>query len=209
MPGLSRYESSVALRYGAVDTGIFTRQAFGILDTRVGSYRGYGVMGTLIFPVALELANEPGLTRLRLRIGAEPQAGVDLGFGGDSAPSLGAAAGSALDLDVAIEPDARAGLRLAGLGPTPLPFRRGTVDAVRCATFVFGLGDIDGEGPTAEFGVTVRPEAGLQCAYAYGTLEDPYTPRWEVSVRSAAVVARDRALPESAAIGRIAAHCLA
>src|SRR5882757_1522495 len=189
MRGLRRYENSVALRYGAVDTGTFTRQAFGILDTRTGSYRGYGVMGALILPVSLELANEPDITRLRLRTGTEPQTA------------------NALDLDVAITPDARAGLRLTGLGPTPLPFRRGTIDAVRCATFVFGLGDIDAEGPTAEFGVTIRPEAGLQCAYAYGTLQDPYSPRWEVSVRPAAVVARDRALPESAAIGQIAAHC--
>jgi hypothetical protein len=201
MRGLSRYETSVALRYGTVDTAVFTRQAFGILDTRAGSYQGYGVVGALIVPVALHLVSEPDMTRLRLRIGAEPQTGAGAG--------AGAGAGGALDLDVAVEPDTGAGLRLAGLGPAPLPFRRGTVDAVRCATFVFGLGDIDGEGPTAEFGVTVRPEGGLQCAYAYGTLQDPYAPRWEVSVRPAAVVARDRALPRSAAVGRIAAHCLA
>ena len=194
MRGLSRYENTVVLRYGTADTAAFTRQAHRILQTRIGGYRGYGVTGSLIVPVALDLADGGDPTRLGLRISAEPHAGTG---------------GAPLDLDAVIEPDAYAGLRLAGLGPVPLPLRRGTVDAVRCATLVFGLGDIDSEGPTAEFGLTVRSEAGLQCAYACGTLHEPYAPRWEASVRSAAVAARDRGLPASAAVGQIAAHCLA
>lgn len=191
MPGLSRYENAVALRYGIADTADFTRQALAILDTRAGDYRGYGVTRALIHPLTLHLAPGPRHTGVRLRTGAAPHT-TDPG---------------ALDLDVAVEPGPGGGLRLTGLGPVPLPLRRGTVDAVRCATLVFGLGDIDGDGPSAEFGVTVRPEAGLQCAYASGTARDPYTPRWEISVRPAAVAHRSVSVP--AAIGWIAADCLA
>ncbi|MFI0899379.1 hypothetical protein [Streptomyces sp. NPDC020983] len=191
MRGLSRYESTVALRYGIADTADFTRQALAILDTRAGDYRGYGVTRALIHPLTLRLGSRPGRAGVVLRTGATPHT-TDPG---------------AVDLDVAVEPGPGGSLRLTGLGPLPLPLRRGSVDAVRCATLVFGLGDIDGEGPSAEFGVTVRPEAGLQCAYAAGTDRDPYAPRWEISVRAAAVA--HRSLPVPSAMGWIAADCLA
>lgn len=185
----SRYESTVALRHGTADTAAFTRQALAILDTRTGDYRGHGVTRTLIHPLTLHLTARPGHAGVRLRTGTSPL----------TEPG-------AVDLDAVVEPGPGGSLRLTGLGPVPLPLRRGSVDAVRCATLVFGLGDIDGDGPSAEFGITVRPEAGLQCAYASGTARDPYAPRWEISVRPAAVAHRSPSVP--AAIGWIAADCL-
>lgn len=202
MSGVSHSESAVMLRYGTVDNGTFVTGALRILDSRVGRYRGDGLRGALILAAELELACSERLAVLRLRTGTESEAAV--GTAEDTV---------ALSLDVTVEPDPRSGFRLVGLGPEPLPLCRGSVDAVRCANLVFGFGDVEGEGPAAEFGLTVRVDAGLQCAYAYGTPQDPYSPRWEVSVRPVAVAVMDRergrALPEPAAIGQIAARCLA
>jgi hypothetical protein len=200
MPGVSHRDGDFQVRYGVVDSGSFATAALGILDARAGRYRGYGLRGASILTAELELACSRRHVRLRLRTDAEFQAPADVGEGG-----------GALSFDVGIEPDQRSGLRLTGLGPEPLSLRRGTVDAVRCAMFVFGSGDIEGAGPAAEFGVTVRTDAGVQCAYAYGTPQDPYSPRWELSVRPRAVVERDpgHLLPRSVAIGQIAARCLA
>lgn len=208
------YEDTVELRHGRGDPKEFTRRALLILDTRVGRYRGYCVLGSLIQPTTLALHAAPGSrgAGTRLRIGGIRRPGSGLGFGFGMGPDGGPGGGltaSALSVDVAIAAHPHHGLRLIGLGPSPLPLRRGSVDAVRCATFVFGTGDLDVAGPTEEFGVTIRSDAGLACAYAYGTLQDPYAPRWEVSVRPVADVTRGRGYPNQMAVGQIAAHCLA
>ena len=64
----------------------------------------------------------------------------------------------------------------------PLPLRSGSIDAVRCATFVFGVGNPEADEDSEELWMTFRPNGRIGCAYGRGAPGDPFDVVWQAFV---------------------------